>query len=62
MPKKVTYSRRTLPQESKRIPPPRLGTTLPLPQMTLKKTPPFQGPGPIPVNLVLPVSRISAPR
>jgi hypothetical protein len=60
MAKRVAYSRRALPQESKRIPPPRSGQSTP-PSPATRKTPSLQGSSLAPANLILPVSRISAP-
>jgi hypothetical protein len=62
MQKPISYTRRTLPQESKRVPAPRLGQLLNVPQAVTRPTPPFQGSGPHPVNPVLPSTRISAPQ
>lgn len=62
MQKTISYVRRILPQESKRVPAPRLGSHASPPQTSVRQTPPFQGSIAVPVNPVLPPSRISQPR
>jgi hypothetical protein len=59
----IGYTRRTLPQESKRIPPPRLGQPFDTPQVPQKKVATFRGSESFPLPAtVIPASRICAPR
>ena len=62
MQKTITYVRRILPQESKRVPAPRLGRHVTTVPTASRQTPPFQGSIAVPVNPVLPPSRISQPQ
>lgn len=59
----IGYTRRTLPQESKRVPPPRMGLPNELPQVPQKKAASFKGSEAFPLmSTVIPASRITAPR
>lgn len=60
---RIGYTRRVLPQESKQVPPPRLGKH-PEPQLLApKKALPSHGSDPLPLlTAVIPATRIATPR
>jgi len=62
MTRRISYTRRSLPQESKRIPPPRLGQPVDRPYVPQKRALPFKGSQALPLmTTVIPASRITAP-
>ncbi len=62
MPKTISYVRRILPFESKRVPTPPHGQSTSNPSPSGKQPPSFQGSGTLPEAPAIPASRISAPR
>jgi len=60
---RISYTRRTLPQESKQVPPPRLGRLAEPRPLAPKKDLPATGSDPLPLfTAVIPSTRISTPR
>ncbi len=60
---RISYTRRTLPQESKQVPPPRPGRFAEPNPLAAKKDVPATPSGPLPLfTAVIPSSRISTPR
>jgi|APIni6443716594_1056825.scaffolds.fasta_scaffold114627_3 hypothetical protein len=63
MAKRMSYTRRALPQESKQVPPPRLGRQPELQPTTLRKGLPPHGSETLPLlTAVIPATRIATPR